>query len=174
MGGARPGPGVLKYMPRSPRENFEGTIHHVYARGVAGTDIYRDDLDRQLYLRLLAEVTVRFEWNCLAHCLMTNHVHLLVETPRANLAEGMQGLHGTYAQKFNWRHERSGHLFQGRYGETRIKSDAHLHTATMYIVRNPVEAGLCASPSDWRWLQYEAALTRQGIPLEPSTALKGV
>jgi len=161
-------------MPRKLRENAPGTIHHVYARGVAGADIYRDDLDRQLYLRFLAEVSERFDWICLAYCLMTNHVHLLVETPEGNLAEGVQSLHGTYAQKFNWRHERAGHLFQGRYGATRITSDAHLHTATMYIVRNPVEAGLCANPGDWRWLHYEAALTRQGIQTKPSTSLNGV
>ena len=105
---------------------------------------------------------------------MTNHVHLLVETPEGNLAEGVQSLHGTYAQKFNWRHERAGHLFQSRYGATRITSDAHLHTATMYIVRNPVEAGLCANPNDWQWMSYEAALARQGIQLEPSTSLNGV
>jgi putative transposase len=160
-------------MPRKPREIAEGTIHHVYARGVAGTDIFRDDLDRQLYLRLLIEVAERFDLNCLAYCLMTNHVHLLVETPEGNLAESIQCLHGTYAQKFNWRHERAGHLFQGRYGETRIESDAHLHTATMYIVRNPVEAGLCANPSQWRWLQYEAALARQGIEPNPQPASWG-
>ena len=159
-------------MPRSPRENAHGTIHHVYARGVNGTDIFRDEVDRRLYLRLLGEVSKRFDWSCLAYCLMTNHLHLLVETPEPNLADGVQSLHGTYAQKFNWRHGRSGHLFQGRYGATRITSDAHFYTATMYIARNPVEAGLCANPSDWRWLNYEAALARQGLnrnPRPPST-----
>ena len=161
-------------MPRKLRENAPGTIHHVYARGVDGTDVFRDDLDRQLYLRFLIEVSERFDWSCLAHCLMTNHVHLLVETPEGNLAEGIQSLHGTYAQKFNWRHERAGHLFQGRYGDTRITSDAHLHTATMYIARNPVEAGLCANPNDWQWMNYEAALARQGLPAKPSTSLNGV
>jgi REP element-mobilizing transposase RayT len=161
-------------VPRRPRENSEGTIHHVYARGVAGTDLFRDDFDRTRYLRFLTEVSSRFDWSCLAYCLMTTHVHLLVETPKANLAEGIQSLHGTYAQKFNWRHERAGHLFQSRYGDTRITSDAHLHVATMYIVRNPVEAGLCANPSDWPWLDYEAALARQVGPSKPSTLLEGV
>ena len=131
-------------------------------------------MDRQRYLRFLVEISKRFDWICLAYCLMTNHVHLLVETPEGNLAEGIQALHGTYAQKFNWRHERVGHLFQGRYGETRITSDAHLYTATMYIARNPVEAGLCANPNDWRWMNYEAALARQGLQPQPSTSLNGV
>jgi putative transposase len=161
-------------MPRRSRENAPGTIHHVYARGIAGDDIFRDDLDRRLYLHLLVDVSRRFDWSCLAHCLMTNHVHLLVETPKGNLAEGVQSLHGRYAQKFNWRHERAGHLFQSRYGATRITSDAHFQTATMYIVRNPVEAGLCAHPRDWRWLDYEAALARQERQLQPSTSLNGV
>ena len=161
-------------MPRRPRVTAPGTVHHVYARGVAGADVFRDDLDRRLYLRLLSDASKRFEWMCLAHCLMTNHVHLLVETPEDNLSEGVQRLHGTYAQKFNWRHERTGHLFQGRFGATLITSDEHLLTATMYIARNPVEAGLCAAPSDWAWTSYEAALARQGVPSQPSTTLEGV
>jgi putative transposase len=161
-------------MPRRPRETAPGTIHHIYARGVAGTDVFRDDLDRQLYLRLLGDALDRFELVCLAHCLMANHVHLLLETPEDNLSRGIQRVHGIYAQKFNWRHGRSGHLFQGRFGATRITSNAHLLIATMYIARNPVEAGLCAEPGDWRWTSYEAALARHGIASEPSTSLNGV
>ena len=147
-------------MPRSPRENASGTVHHVFARGVAGTNVFRDDVDRRLYLRLLREVTAALVWDRLAYCLMTNHVHLLVKTPEPSLAQGIQSLHGRYAQKFNLRHERRGHLFQGRYGATRIKSDAQLRAATLYIARNPVEAGLCGTPEDWPWSDYPASLAR--------------
>jgi len=70
-----------------------------------------------------------FAWQRLAYCLMTNHLHLLVRTAEPNLADGMQSLHGRYAQRYNFRHERKGHLFQGRYGSTRITSDEHLHAA---------------------------------------------
>ncbi len=145
-------------MPRKSRENAEGTIHHVWARGVLGAPIFLDDNDRHLYLRLLGEVSGRLEWECLAYCLMTNHVHLLVKTPHSDLGFGIQLTHGRYAQQFNFRHERQGHLFESRYGSTRIKDDRQLHAAAMYIAQNPVEAGLCVNPSDWPWSGYEAAM----------------
>jgi REP element-mobilizing transposase RayT len=95
-------------------------------------------------------------WRCLAFCLMENHVHLLVETPSANLAVGMQWLHGLYARTFNERHGLVGHLFQGRYGAVRIKDDVQLWTILRYIGVNPVQAGLCAQPAEWRWGSYAA------------------
>jgi putative transposase len=103
-------------MARKPREETEGGIFHVFARGNRRQRIYLDDVDRRRYLRLLQTVVAEQRWRCLAYCLMENHVHLLVETPAANLAGGMQRLHGWYAESFNARHRHVGHLFQGRYG----------------------------------------------------------
>jgi len=88
---------------------------------------------------------------CHAYCLMPNHYHLLVETPRANLDDAMQRLNGTYALRFNRHHERTGHLFQGRYGSTLITDDDYALTVVRYIAANPVQAGLCAGPEDWPW-----------------------
>jgi REP-associated tyrosine transposase len=113
---------------------------------------------------MLGHVVREMRWRCLAYCLMDNHVHLLIETPLANLAPGMQRLHGVYAQKHNARHGRSGHLFQGRYGSVRIRSDAQLWTAVAYIVRNPVEAGLCADPDGWPWSSHRATLAGRAPP----------
>lgn len=106
---------------------------------------------------MLGEVSSRYGWECLAYCLMTNHVHLLVRTRDATLGVGVQQLHGRYAQEFNKRHERPGHLFQGRYGSTRVETESQFHAVTAYIARNPVEAGLCAHPDDWRWSDCEPA-----------------
>jgi REP element-mobilizing transposase RayT len=106
-------------MPRAPRDNFEGGIYHVFARGVVKQPIFRDDLDRRAYLHLLGTAVERFGWRCLGYCLMGNHIHLVIETPRPNLSAGMQWLHGTYADEFNKRHDRSGCLFQGRFGAKR-------------------------------------------------------
>ena len=92
----------------------------MYARGNGGQEIFLDDADRWRYLAMLGDVVVRMRWRCLAYCLMRNHVHLLAETPAANLGAGIQRLHGRYAQKFNERHRRSGHVFQGRYGAVRV------------------------------------------------------
>jgi putative transposase len=89
---------------------------------------------------------------------MDNHVHLLVETLEANLAAGMRRLHGLYAQTFNERHGRSGHVFQGRYGAVRMKSDEQLWAVAAYIARNPVDAGLCDSPEEWAWSSHAATL----------------
>ena len=84
---------------------------------------------------------MRKRWRCLAYCLMDNHLHLLLETPDPNLSSGMQWLHGGYAQYFNRRHNRTGHLFQGRYGAVRIKSDGQMCVTARYLARNPVDAG---------------------------------
>ena len=145
-------------MPRRAREEIEGGVFHVYARGVEKRPIYRDDEDRRAYLRLLDEVIESTGWLCLSFCLMDNHVHLLVETPKANLAEGMRQLHGEYARAFNARYERSGHLFQSRYGAKRIKSQAQFWVVVAYIVNNPVEAGLCDRPEEWRWASHGSVL----------------
>jgi REP element-mobilizing transposase RayT len=145
-------------VPRPHREEVEDGIFHVYARGNAKQAVYLDDVDRVTYLRLLDMTISKRSWRCLAYCLMENHVHLLLETPNANLAAGMQWLHGLYARTFNDRHGRVGHLFQGRYGAGRIRSDAQLWGVLRYVALNPVQAGLCAHPADWRWGSYGALL----------------
>jgi hypothetical protein len=89
---------------------------------------------------------------------MDNHVHLVVETPEGDLGEGMQFLHGLYAQDFNERRRRVGHLFQGRYGARLLDTDEALWGAISYVVRNPVEAGLCRRPEDWPWSSHAATL----------------
>ena len=138
-------------------------IFHVFARGNRRQQIYLDDADRRRYLRMLGSVVTQYHWRCLAYCLMENHVHLLLETPQANLAVGMQWLHGLYAQTFNERHGRSGHLFQGRYGSVRVKTDAQLWQLVRYLAINPVKAGLCERPGEWRW-SSNGAVARSGAP----------
>ena len=89
---------------------------------------------------------------------MTNHVHLVVETPYPNLGSGMQRLHGHYGRHFNRRHERSGHVFERRFGHNPIKDDAQLQTTLAYVAENPVDAGLCVKPEDWRRSSYAATI----------------
>ncbi len=133
-------------------------IHHVYARGNDRRAIFRTDADREDYLLLLGKVVERMRWQCLAYCLMDNHVHLLVEIAEANLAAGIQRLHGLYALSFNERHGGTGHVFEGRYGSVLQTSDEQLWHTISYIVRNPVEAGLCATAAEWAWSSHSAAL----------------
>lgn len=120
--------------------------------------MFLDDADRAGYLKRLGEVTRSAEWRCLAYCLMGNHVHLLLEMSKPNLSEGMQRLHGPYTQRFNARHERVGHLFQGRFHAVRVEDDAQLMAVARYIARNPVEAKLCSEPEDWPWSSFSPTL----------------
>jgi len=141
-------------MPRPLREEVEDGVFHVYARGNAKQAVYLDETDRVTYLRLLGKAVAKRSWRCFSYCLMENHVHLLLQTPNANLGPGMQWLHGLYARRFNDRHGRVGHLFQGRYGAVRITTDAQLWAVLRYLALNPVAAGLCAEPAEWRWGSY--------------------
>src|SRR3990172_3863435 len=145
-------------MARPPRPQFPDGIYHVSARGNERAPIYRDDGDRRRFLELVAHVRERYRWRILAYCLMTNHYHLLVQTPEPNLARGMRQLNGVYAQSFNRRHGRVGHLLQGRYGARLVQADEHLLAAARYIVLNPVRAGLCGNPIEWRWSSHRATL----------------
>jgi REP element-mobilizing transposase RayT len=141
-------------MPRKPRQEVADGIHHVFARGNAKGLIYRDDDDRRLYLTTLRLAVARAKWHCLAYCLMDNHVHLLIQTPEANLGAGMQRLHGLYGRQFNDRHDRSGHVFQGRFKSKLVTDDEQMWVTTRYIAVNPVEARMCRRPGDWPWSSH--------------------
>jgi putative transposase len=102
-------------MARQLRIQYEGAIYHLMSRGDRREEIFRDDLDQKSFLQSLGVACQKTGWQVHAYCLMSNHFHLVVETPRANLVEGMKWLLGTYTMRFNRRHKLSGHLFAGRY-----------------------------------------------------------
>jgi REP element-mobilizing transposase RayT len=146
------------------RIQIAGAIYHVIGRGVDRRRIFVDDEDYRTYVRLLATVTKRQGWHLLGYCLMPNHVHLLIETPDANLANGMQWLHSRYALYFNERHHRPGHLFQGRYKSPIVKSDAAFVRLVGYIAVNPVAARLCRRAVDWPWSSHAAVMSPELAP----------
>ncbi|MDT8375163.1 MAG: transposase [Mariprofundaceae bacterium] len=143
-------------MARPLRIEFEGAVYHVTSRGNARDDIYLADGDREMFLDTLAHVVERFGWICHAYCLMGNHYHLMIETPQANLSRGMRQLNGIYTQRFNRKHQRVGHVFQGRFKSIVVDKDAYLLELSRYIVRNPVAAGMVADVTDWVWSSYRA------------------
>lgn len=114
------------------------------------------DSDRELFLDILGRVVGRFGWLCHAYCLMDNHYHLLVETPKPNLTLGMRQLNGVYTQSFNRRHRRVGHLFQGRYKAVLVEKEAHLLELCRYVVLNPLRARVKKRADQWRWSSYRA------------------
>jgi putative transposase len=141
---------------RPLRVEFPNALYHVTSRGNGKQPIFLDESDRERFLGLLARTCERFAWRCHAYCLMGNHYHLVLETPRPNLSRGMQQLGSGYAQSFNRRHERTGHVLQGRYKAFLVEKEAHLLELTRYVVLNPVRAGLCRSAGEWRWSSYRA------------------
>jgi REP-associated tyrosine transposase len=136
--------------------DFSDGVHHVVSRGVAQLPIYRDDHDRIAFLGGLARTATDCGWRCLAYCLMDNHYHVLLRTPRPTLRVGMQRLNGRYAQGFNARHRRRGHVFESRYTSVAVQRDGHLCELIRYISLNPVRAGACADPGEWFWSSYRA------------------
>jgi REP element-mobilizing transposase RayT len=151
-------------MSRPLRIEFAGALYHVTARGNERKAIVRDDLDREEWVATLAHVCDRFAWRCLAWCLMDNHFHLVVETPKANLARGMRQLNGRYAQRFNRRRRRVGHLFQGRYKALLVQRGAHLLGACRYTVLNPERTRAPRRYDTWPWSSYRATAGLESPP----------
>jgi len=143
-------------MARPLRIEFAGALYHVTSRGDGREDIYLDDGDRKHWLEVLGDVHDRFNWVMHAYCLMSNHYHLIVETPDGNLAQGMRQLNGVFTQRFNRAHQRVGHVFQGRYKSILVERDAYLLELARYVVLNPVRAQMVRTADEWPWSNYLA------------------
>jgi REP element-mobilizing transposase RayT len=126
------------------------------ARGHERGAIYREDEDRERFLRELGNVVIEQAFVIHAYCLMTNHYHLLIETRQANLSVGMQLLNGRYGQAFNFARKRKGHLFEDRYKAILVEKESYLLELGRYVVLNPVRAGMARSARDYRWSNYRA------------------
>src|SRR6058998_1221883 len=131
-------------MARQLRIQYEGAIYHLMSRGDRREEIFRDDLDRRSFLETLGQACQKTGWQIHAYCLMSNHFHLVVETPRANLVAGMRRFLGTYTARFNRRHKYFGHLFSGRYKSLIVdgSGSGYLKSVCDYVHLNPVRAKL--------------------------------
>ena len=143
-----------RFMARPLRIEYPGALHHVMSRGVDRCLIVHDDIDRFKRLHWLERTVDRFRWRLHAFVLMPNHEHLFIETPLPNLSRGMQYLNAGYAGYFNDRHDRVGHLFQGRFKSHLVEEDGHYHELSRYIHLNPRRAGLVRLPEDYPWSSY--------------------
>jgi putative transposase len=143
-------------MGRARRLQIAGGIYHVTTRGNRRQPTYATESDYAFFCHLLASCVRRLTWRCHAFCLMPNHYHLLLETPEPNLSAGMQRLNGVYAKWFNETHGFEGHLFERRFRGIAVETEPHALELSRYIVLNPVRAGLCKYPTDWRWSSYAA------------------
>ena len=138
-------------MPHPLRLEFPGAIYHIYSRGNERKDVFRLSDDYELFLGILAETALTFDVLIHAYCLMPNHFHLLLETKDSNLSQVMKRLLGLYTVRFNRKHKRLGHLFQGRYRALIVDKDAYFLQLSRYVHLNPVKAKLVKNPEDYRW-----------------------
>lgn len=144
-------------MARQLRLQFPGAIFHLTSRGIERRDIVADDDDRRLLLRLLGEATTRFRWITYQYVLMTNHYHVALQlTEEETLSRGMHWLNSRYAEHFNRRHRRVGHLFQGRFHATLVEKEPYLLEVLRYVVLNPVRAKMVPFPEDYEWSSHRA------------------
>jgi putative transposase len=158
---------------RPLRQDYPGATHHVFIRGVARSAMAVDATDYERTCLLLERATSRFDLVCHAWCYLPNHSHLLVTSQLGNLSTAMHWLGTCTAQTFNRRHERVGHLYQGRFGSRLVEDDSYLLELARYVPLNPVRAGLCRSPGDWPWSSYAATAGLRSPPwfLDPSVFL---
>ena len=147
------------------RYELSGGVYHVTTRGDGREDIYLSEADREIWLEVFGQVCERFNWICYAWCQMTNHYHILIETPEANLAKGMRHLNGVYTQRYNRAHGRVGHVFQGRYKAILVERDSYLLELARYVVLNPLRAKMIKRLESWPWSSYLATCGQADSPV---------
>lgn len=140
-------------MPRAARKLSKSGFYHVVLYANGRQNLFEDDADRRAFLGFLAEATSRYNAKVLAWCLMSNHVHLLIEDPENGLGEAMRSLETSYAQRFNSRGGHVGHVFKGRYYSNPVETEPYLLEAMRYIHNNPAKAGVCAA-ENYPWSSY--------------------
>ena len=143
-------------MGRPRRSEPTNVPLHLTARGVRRLKVFADDEDYETYTELLASAARTHAWTVLGFCLLPNHIHLVVRLREPTLSRGMHWLHSTHARRFNARHGYKGHAFDARFFSRPIASEEHLFRVFRYVSMNPVVAGLCADPAEWRWSSFAA------------------
>ncbi|HXA16839.1 MAG TPA: transposase [Thermoanaerobaculia bacterium] len=151
-------------MARPLRLELSDALYHVTCRGNEQRAIFRSDRDRKAFLGFLAETVRRFGWSVTAWVLMTNHFHLVFQTPQPNLSQGMHWFNSAYVGWFNRVHKRSGHLYQGRFKAFLIEKEAYFAEVLRYVVLNPVRAHMVERPEDYKWSSYRATAGLDAAP----------
>lgn len=149
-------------MSRPLRIEYPGAYYHVMNRGLAYQDAFTNRSDRELFLNILSDCHEMWGVRVLAYCLLSNHYHLLIQTPQANMSRVMRHLDGVYTQRYNRRHIRDGPLFRGRYKAILVDAEMYVLAVARYIHHNPVEAGLVRSPEAYEWSSCRHYLREQG------------
>ena len=151
-------------MARPLRLEFAGALYHVTSRGNEQRSIVRSDRDRRKFFEFLGQTVSRFGWSVTAAVLMTNHFHLIIQTPEPNLSRGMHWFNSAYAGWYNHTRKRCGHLYQGRFQAFLIEKEAYFAEVLRYVVLNPVRAKMVERPEEYRWSSYRATAGFESAP----------
>jgi putative transposase len=151
-------------VPRKPRIHNPGAVYHVILRGNAKQDIFFDAEDRRRFLVQLQDGKDRYGFRLHGYCLMTNHLHLVIQVGEIPLSRIMQNLSLRYTKWINWRQDRIGHLFHGRYKAIMVEADNYLAQLVAYLHLNPVRVRICENPIDYPWSSYRAYLGLEQVP----------
>lgn len=144
----------MKKSGRKEREWYPGAIYHLMERGIRRQEIFREETDYYIFIAILKNVMEKYGANLHAYCLMTNHIHLLLETYEEKVGKIMQKLAGDYARTFNRRYGYKGHLFEDRYKSCLVETDEYFLQTSRYIHLNPVKARMVSNPEDYKWSSY--------------------
>jgi putative transposase len=155
-------------MARPLRIHYEGAFYHVMARGNEKRAIFHTRDDREKFLDILRLASERFGIIVHGYCLMLNHYHILIETPRANISKAMHFINSFYVAYYRPAHMYNGHLFQGRFKSILVQKDEYLNELSRYIHLNPVRAGLVSRPEGYEWSSYRYFMSRENHDARPA------
>ena len=161
-------------MPRPLRLEFPGAYYHVMNRGRRKECIFIKEKEYKIFLSTLKKACEDYQVIVHAYCLMSNHYHLLIQTPLGNLSAFMRQINGVYAQIYNKMNDKEGSLFRGRYRSILIQDGVYLLRVMKYIHLNPVKAKLVADPKDYPWVSHKNYLNRKDekwLKVKPILAL---
>jgi putative transposase len=150
--------GQLWAVSNNVRIELPGAHYHVTGNALEGMSLFRDEVDRETLLALLAKELLRSSWTLLSYSLMTTHYHLLLRLNETTLSSGFQHLHSAYARGYNRRHARRGVVWQRRFHAELIDSDSHLFETIRYVALNAPRAKICGAPEEWPWCSYGASI----------------
>lgn len=151
-------------MVRPLHIEFAGSLYHLNSRGDRRKDNFPDDVDPEMFHKVLADVCARFRLACHAYCMMSNHYHLVIETRESTLSAGMRQLNGVFTQRSNYRHHRVGHVFQGLYKAILVQKESDLLELARYVVLKPVRAGMVCLARDWPMSSYRSTAGWSAVP----------
>ena len=141
-------------MPRQARRKSESGIYHIILRGINQQQIFEDEEDGFRFLETLSKYKEQCGYEIYAYCLMGNHVHILLKEGKENLTLVLKRIAGSYVYWYNWKYQRSGHLFQDRFKSEPVEDDAYFLTVIRYIHQNPVKAGICRNVDGYKFSSY--------------------